>query len=285
MYTKGKDIDGTNGVARTSGPTLSALVYPTVLAPPPAYGTRLRAVRFIKDDGTHRLVSKLVDELACAGSAHLLGLHSPGALGGVVERFPDIACGTWECLSYLTRCLVAQIADAPPGSIQQLVFAALQSLVAARSLFLARLQLLDARELLVAVLDGRLGRAPTYEDDFLSISGGDEGIHPQVHANHRLLRALLVGDLTDEAHHAIGQPDYHEASRDCHGAGETDAHCPTLSVRQDEAPVTNASVLVGVDHIAIVMQTPRITRFCLSILAQLSTRLHGFAELADDLLG
>ncbi len=92
-------------------------------------------------------------------------------------------------------------------------------------------------------------------------------------------------DLTDEAHDAIGQPDFHEAPRQSDGLWQANAQRAALAVGQDEAPVANAGVLVGVDHIAIAPQAPRIARLRLAVLAQLPARLHRLAELADDLLG
>jgi hypothetical protein len=75
---------------------------------------------------------------------------------------------------------VAQIPDTPLRLVEQLVFASLQAFVAPRPLLLARLHLLDARHLLVAVLDCRLGSAATDENGLVPISGRDQRVHPRI---------------------------------------------------------------------------------------------------------
>src|SRR5262245_1671321 len=54
---------------------------------------------------------------------------------------------------------------------------------------------------------------------------------------------------------------------------------------QEQAPVTNTRVLIGVDHSMIVRFAPRIPGFRLAVLAQLLARVHRLAELANELLG
>jgi hypothetical protein len=48
MLTETQDIQRAYCVTRACGPTVRAPVYPAVLAPLPAYGTRLRGIALIE---------------------------------------------------------------------------------------------------------------------------------------------------------------------------------------------------------------------------------------------
>src|SRR5215467_9299451 len=77
----------------------------------------------------------------------------------VVERLAHVVQRTGEGIGYLLGRLVAQVTDTPLILVEQLVLATLQARMTARAFGRAGLSLLDAGELLVAVLDGRLCRA------------------------------------------------------------------------------------------------------------------------------
>lgn len=72
MLTETQDIQRAYCVTRACGPTVRATVYPAVLAPLPAYGTRLRGIALIDGDHASGLVIKLLNDLAGADGAHLL---------------------------------------------------------------------------------------------------------------------------------------------------------------------------------------------------------------------
>jgi len=203
MDAKGQDIDGAYRVPWASGFTTRAAINPAVSAPLPAYGTRLRGIGFVDSDGSSRLVIKLLDNLSRASGAYLLRLHSTNALGGVVERLTDVAGRARKCLSYLPCRLMAQIADTSLRLIQHPVFAALQPLVAPRTLYLACLGLLETSKLLITVLNCRLGRASADEENLAPIGGGYERVHAQVHTDHGLLGPRLVRYFADEAHDSV----------------------------------------------------------------------------------
>ena len=146
-------------------------------------------------------------------------------------------------------------------------------------------RLTDAGELFVAVLDRGFGGASADEENPLPVRGRDEGVHPQVYADDGLLRARGVRYFTDDADGAIGEPHFHEAPGQRHRIRHADAERAALPVGQDQSPVANAGILVGVDHIVIAAQAPGIARLGLAVSAQLATRIHRLAELADELLG
>jgi hypothetical protein len=182
VNTKREDLDRAHRVTRAGDPARRAAVDPAVLAPLPAYGTRLRGIRFRDGNSASRLIVELVDDLAGTGRTHLLGSYPPGTLCGLIERFADIAGGVGKRRSHLSRRLVAQVADAPRRLAEHSVLAALQPLVAARPLLVAREGWLKTRELLVAVLDGRLGGASADENDSLTICGDNQRAHAVVYA-------------------------------------------------------------------------------------------------------
>src|SRR5579872_3574867 len=152
MLTKAQDIDRAHRIARASGAAMGAAVYPAVLTPLPAYGTRLRGIGFIDDQGASRLVIELLDELAGTRSAHLLGLHPSAPLSRIIERLAYIARGARECRGNRVRGLVGGIAYLALGFIKQVMLAALQALPAARALRLRGLRLLDDCQRLIAPL-------------------------------------------------------------------------------------------------------------------------------------
>src|SRR5258708_19007204 len=80
MVTETQDIHRTNGVTRASGSTVRTVVYPAVLAPLPAYGTRLRGIGFIDGNRASRLVVELLDELALARCCHPFGPSPSGPM-------------------------------------------------------------------------------------------------------------------------------------------------------------------------------------------------------------
>jgi len=200
MLTETQDIDCAHRVTWAGGPTVRAEVYPAVLIPLPAYGTRLRGIGFAEGDRPSRLVIELLNHLAGAGRAHLLGLHPSGALRGVIERLPHIARRTRKRTRNRVRRLVRGIAYLALGPVEHLILAPLQPLPAARAFALLGLCLLDACQRLVAPLDDRFYPTPAYQKNRGAIGGGNEGIHSQVHADNSLLQARHVGYLTDEAH-------------------------------------------------------------------------------------
>ena len=122
------------------------------------------------------------------------------ALRRLSEGFTDIARGVGKRLRHLPGGLVAPIADPPLALLKHLVRAPLQPLVTTRPLLLARERLLEARQLLVTILDGRFGGAPTDEDDRRPVRRGDQRIHAQIHANDRFLAPRLVGCLAHHSH-------------------------------------------------------------------------------------
>ena len=60
MSAERQDIDRAHRVTRASGPARWAAVDPAVLAPLPAYGTRLRGIGFAEGDRPSRLVVELI---------------------------------------------------------------------------------------------------------------------------------------------------------------------------------------------------------------------------------
>jgi hypothetical protein len=157
MDTKRQDIGRAYCVAGAGGTTVRAPVDPAVSAPPPAYGTRLRAIGFVNHNRACGFVVELIDELAGTGLADGLRLYLAGTLGGLIERLAHIAQRTGEGLSHLARGFVAEVTDAslaPLAPIEQPILATLQALVAARAFLLARLQVLDSGKLLIAVFCG-----------------------------------------------------------------------------------------------------------------------------------
>jgi hypothetical protein len=281
MDAKGQDIERAYRIARATRPAPSAAVDPAMSAPLPAYGTRLRGIRFVDGDRAHRLVGELIDNLAGTGGAHLLSLHAPTALRGVIERLAHRARRMRERLRYLPRRLVAQIADTSLRLIQHPVFATSQPFVAARAFGLARLRVLDSGKLLVALLDGRLGGASTDEDGLLAVGGGDQGIHAQVHSDHARLGSFVVQRFADEAHDPIGEPHFHEPAWHVR---QSNMRRSALSVRQDKPSVANTRILVARDDIVIATQPPGVTRLGVASRTQLPSRLDGVAKLADKLL-
>jgi hypothetical protein len=285
MLTEAQDIHRADGVARAGGPALGAAIYTAVLAPLPAYGTRLRGKGFAEGDGPNRFVGELADDLAGTGATHLLGLHAPDELGGVVKWLAHVAGGVRKGLGYLACGLVAQVADAPLGLVEHTALAPLQPLVAAQTVGLACLRLLDSGELLIAVLHRGLGGASTDENDLRAVGGRDEGVHPQVYPDDSLLVARLIRHFADHAHHAIGQADLHDAPWQRDRFWQADTQRPALAMWQHEPPVTDTRILIGVHHVVIAAQAPGIARLRVAVLPQLAARVHRLRELADDLLG
>ncbi len=119
---------------------------------------------------------------------------------------------------------------------------------------------------------------------FCPVCRGNQGVHPQVHPDDGLLWTGGVWHLADESHHAIGEPDFYEATGQRDRTGQPNPQRAARAVGQDQLPVADARILVGIDHIVIATQTPGIARLGLPILAQLAARVHRLAELRDDLL-
>src|SRR5260221_12405442 len=200
MVTEAQDIRRAHRITGARGAAVRTAVYPAVLAPRPAYGTRLRGIGFADDNGTSRLVLQLLDELTGAGRAHLLGLHPSDALGRLIERLADEARGTRERLSYCMGGLVRGIPHLALGLVENVILAALQPFPAPRILGLARLRLLEARQGLVAPLDDRFDAAPAHQEHPHAIRGGKQRVYPQVHANNGLLSARRVLTCQDTTH-------------------------------------------------------------------------------------
>ena len=91
MLTEAQDSDRADRVARAGDPARRAAVDPALLAPLPAYGTRLRGIGFVDDNRASRLVIELLDDRAGTGGAHLLGLHPSGTPRGSIERLAHLA--------------------------------------------------------------------------------------------------------------------------------------------------------------------------------------------------
>jgi hypothetical protein len=284
MYTKGQDIQRANRIARASGPARWAAVDPSVLAPLPAYGTRLRGIGFAEGDCPSRFVVEQLDDLARAGGTYLLRLLASDTLCCVVERLTHIAGGVGEGLGHLARGLVAQVADPPMRFVEHRMLAALQPLIAPRMLSACRLALADAGKLFVTVLHRRLGRASTDENDLLPIGGSNQRVHAQVYPDDRLLWARDLRNFTDQAHHAIGEPHLHEPPRQRDGIRQADAQRPAEPVGQNQPPIADTRILIGVDDIVIATQPPRVARLLMTVRAQLATGVYRLAELPDELL-
>ncbi len=288
MHTKGEDMHCATTGARGRGPPLGATVDPAVLAPPPADGTRLRAVGFVSRDRASGLVVELANDRARARRADLLSLHPPLTLGGLIERLTDRAQGTRERANHRHRCRVAQVPHLALGLVEHPIRAPLHAFPAASAVSERGLLRAQASQLLVAVLDGGLGLglglAPADAHHLLAIRGCNAGIDPQVHPDAGLLGARLVGDLADEPHHAIGAPHLPEPARQGDGARQRETPGATLAMRQEEPPVPNARILVGVHPIMSARLPPRIAGLGLAMLAQLAAGVHRLAELPDTLL-
>jgi hypothetical protein len=284
MSTERQDIHRTDGITRASGSALGTPVDPAVHAPLPAYRACLRGIGFAESDRASRLVIQQLDDLACADATHLLSLLAPDALGRVVERLADVAQRAGEGFSHLACSLVAQVTNASLGLIEHAILAPLQSLVAPRAFDLACLRLLDFGKLLVAVLDGCLGSVSADEDDLLPVGGGNQGVDAKVYTDDGLLRARRIRDFTGQAHCAIGEARFHEASWHCDGIRQPNPQGAALAVRQHQPPITDTRILVGVDHIMVAQFAPRVTCLGLPIAAQLAAGVYRLAELADDLL-
>src|SRR5258706_4748819 len=285
MVTETQDIHRTDGVTRASGSTVRTVVYPAVLAPLPAYGTRLRGIGFINDNRASRLVVELLDELACASSAHLLGLYPSGALRRIVEWLTHVARGTRKRLSNRVGGLMRGVPYLTLRLVEHLILAALQPLPAQRAIGLCGLGLLEAGQCLVTPLDDGLDAAPTHEKHLGAIGCSNERVHTQVHADDSLLGMRRVGHLTGEAHNTERQPHLHQAPRQCHAFRQPDAQRPAGALGQDQSSVADTRILIGVHDIMVMWLAPRISCFRLSVLAQFAARVHCLAELTDDLLG
>jgi hypothetical protein len=254
MLTKRQNVHRTYRVAWGSGSAVRAVIDPAVPAPLPTYGTRLRGKGFAEGHHPSRLVIQLLDELARAGRADLLRLHASAPLCGLVERLTHLARHTRERAGNRVCgpvcgpvCgLVCQIADAPRRLAQQARLAPLQPPVAARALGALRLACAQAGELLVAVLDGGFGSTAADQDHLLAVSGSCKRIDAQVHADYGLLRAWLVRDLADQAHDSIRQAHRHQATRQGDRVGQADTQGAAPTVGQDQSPIADSSVLVGV---------------------------------------
>ncbi|HEY7094257.1 MAG TPA: hypothetical protein VH393_13825 [Ktedonobacterales bacterium] len=176
---------------------------------------------------------QLGNELARTRRTYLLRLHPPDALRGFIERLTDVAGGARKRLDHLPCRFVAEIADAPCRFGQHLILAPLQSPMTPRTFAHFALAVGDASKLFVAILDGRLRRPTTDENDLLSVGCGDERIHPQIHADDTFLVARFILRLADEAYDAIRQPDFHETTGQCHSIGQTDTKRATRAVWQN----------------------------------------------------
>jgi len=203
MYTQREDIHCSYRVARTSGSARWTTIDPALFAPLPADGTRLRGRGFIERDRPSHLIVELVDEFARAGHTHLLRLHPARTLRGVVVWLSDVTGGARKRLSQLPGRLVAEIAYAPLRLSQHRILTALQRFMATRAFDLGSLRLLESGKLLVAILYGGLCGPSADEYDALSIRGGEQRIHSEVHPNHGRLRSLVVKRFADEAHNPI----------------------------------------------------------------------------------
>src|SRR5262245_6572717 len=149
VLSEAQDIERAYRITGGRCAAIRAKVDPPVFAPLPAYGTRLRGIRFAEGDSPSRLVIKLLNELAGTRRAYLLSLDTPDALRGVIERLADIARRAGKGGRHLVRGLMAQIADAPLRLVEYLVRTAVQALVAPRTYGLTRLRLLDPGKLLI----------------------------------------------------------------------------------------------------------------------------------------
>src|SRR5262249_426867 len=270
---------------RAGGAVARAALDPSECAPLPAYGTRLRAIGFVDDYCARRLVIELLDELARARGAHLLSLHASSALGRVITWLAYIARGTGERLRERLRSLVGGVSHLALRFAKQLIRAALQALPAPRASGLAGLRVVDIYQGLVAPPSDGLYPAPAHQEDLHAVRGGNQGIHPQVHADDRLLGTWDISDFTDETHDPIRQADFHQAPRQHGGIRQAKARAATRAVRHHQPPFTDTHLLVGVHHVVIVRPAPRIARCCLAGLAQLAARVHRLAALTDELLG
>jgi hypothetical protein len=95
----------------------------------------------------------------------------------------------------------------------------------------------------------------------LPFGGRDERVHIQIRPNDRLLYTRRVRNLRLYSHGA------------------------TRAMWQDRSPILSTRVLVGVDHVTIATQPPRVARLGLSIPAQLAAGIYRLTELTNDPLG
>src|SRR5262249_50315937 len=125
--------------------------------------------------------------------------------------------------------------------------------------------------------------APADQHGTLAIGGGDQGVDPQVHADRRTARWRSVGHCTDQAHTPEGQAHLHQPPEECHPRREAEAQRSGLPIWQEQDPIADTRILVGVGHIPIAPLVPRIPGHWIDH-AQPRCCLHGLAELANNLL-
>ncbi len=285
MLTEREDVGCAHSIPRGRCAAVRATIYPTMLAPLPAYGTRLRAVCLVNRNRACGFVVELIDELAGTCLANSLRLCAPCSLRGVIEWFTHITQCMREGVGHLPSRLVAQITEAPLGLVEQLVLATLQSHVSARAFGLGRLGLLDAGKLLVAILNRSLGGTPADKNYLAPIGGSNEGVHAQIHTDNHTLRPLHVGYFTDQPYHPIGKAVFHQSTGQRNGIWQGDAQGATCAMRQDEPPSPYARILVSVRHVVMAAESPRVACLRIAILAELSARVHSLAKLTNKLLG
>ena len=176
------------------GPVSSArwtTIDPALFAPTSrTQGVTPRGIGFIERDRPSHLIVELVDEFARAGHTYLLRLHPARTLRGVVVWLS--ARSRWrpaKRLSPLPGRLWQQIAYASPFGPRPASpssRAALQPFMATRAFDLGSLRLLKSGKLLVAILYGGLCGPSADEYDALSIRGGEQRIHSEVHPRSRV---------------------------------------------------------------------------------------------------
>lgn len=282
MTANTQDVCTADHVPGRYSSALATTIDPLTLVPLPAYGTRLRGVVFIFLDCATGLVVELCNHLCIAGATDSLRLPSPNLLSGIVKRLAHMTGCTGECFGHFAGRLVRQVSYPVGSLVQQLGFAPLQLAPPARACSLPTLRLLDAGEILVAPLEGRLDSPSADQDSCFPIGRCDQGVDAQVHTDHGLLRARFIRYLTDKQDLPHAQAGFHQASGQVYRNG--DAQFAGAAVGQNQLAISNNSTLVGVDNVSELWFLPGILRFWMAVLAQLTSGVDRFAELPDDLL-
>ncbi len=276
-----QDVRGSHNVTRGDYATLTA-IYPSLLASPPAYGTRLRAVRLINFNGSSRLVVEKPDDLGITRLTYLLSLLSTNALRCIIERPSSVALCVGEGIGNLARGLVHDVVEAMAVLRQYLGFATLQAPPPTRTLRHAGLLGANTSQELVSKTNNRLSRTPTDKDSLLTIAGRDQRIDTEVNSDGSLHSLNFIVNFADDQDAPKAQTGFDQTARKLNR--NPYAQLTTLATGQCQDAVFEPSRLIGVDDIAILGLAPRVAHMGLALFAQPLDGLNGLTKLSDNLL-
>ena len=282
MTTDRQNIDATDHITRGRQSARPTAVYSSVLVPCATNRAILGRIVFICLNSATGFIVEVGNQYGITGTADLLGLAPSHLLGCVVKGFSNIARGPWKSRNDFARGFMHQVTQAPVTLCQHSGFASLQPLPLSGAFRLAALRLATRSKPFVAVLHRGFSSTPTDKQSFLPIGGRQQGIHPQIDTNHRLLRHRDVFNLAHQPQGSHTQSHLHQASREGHRDRNTQA--TTCPMRQEQMIITETRILIRIHHITIARLFPWVRGFWMAVLAQLARTVHGFTELAKDLL-